>query len=174
MNARSIACLLALTTGASLLACGPADSAQADPAPANEFGPPDVEIPDPCALLTFAEVEQYLGRAPLSTETPDVGTHARMCTWMTPSQARPIIGLHVTTGAMKDWDAFVEYMVEGEWGDPRTEGQRVDVGRFGYLTAEELQVHTEQGWLLDFGQIRGAGASEGVLELARLAVGRLP
>jgi Protein of unknown function (DUF3558) len=61
---------------------------------------------DVCGLLTSAEIEQALGKAPSSE--PKAGSEGMSeCSWPSPEGASPLVHLVVSPSGQDSWEAFV-------------------------------------------------------------------
>ena len=71
------------------------------------------------------------------------------------------------------WDEYREYMIEGDYGDPDTDGERIEIGRFGHYRKDTsmIQVQTDSRNLITL-MVRGA-TREQIVDLASKAVARL-
>jgi hypothetical protein len=162
---------------AGLTACSEAPPANAGAGAAVPAAPAaGSAFPDPCSLVTDAEVGEATGNTPDTHATEQMGPGAGMCTWTVAGSTFPVAVLNLTEGASSSWDEFVQGMVERGYGNPQQDGERIDLGRFGYYDGTQLQVHAETGLLLTFAppnRLRGDAAKAAMLTLARAALSRL-
>jgi hypothetical protein len=124
---------------------------------------------DACTLLTAAEIEATMGVAPGEAERPE----SFSCQWPNPDSAFPVAYVGVSWHSSASWEEYREYMIEADYGDPDTDGERIDIGRFGHYHKDTsmIQVQTESKTLVTL-MARGA-TREQIVDLASKAVARL-
>jgi hypothetical protein len=131
---------------------------------------------DVCSLLTFDEIEQVTTIRPDAALSETMGRTLPGCSYTSERELYPVAHVGIQEGAHDSWDAWVAAMIASGWGDPSTDGERVDIGRFGHYRNGLLQVGTGDMILtvLVNSSGRKARGKEGVIELARHALTRLP
>jgi hypothetical protein len=114
-----------------------------------------------------------MGVTPGKTERPDPRVNS--CEWSNPDpdSVAPVASIALSWHSSDSWDEYREYMIEGNYGDPATDGERVDIGRWGHYRPEvsAIQVQTDSHVLITLG---GRGATrEQIVDLASKAVARI-
>jgi hypothetical protein len=124
---------------------------------------------DACALLTAAEIEATMGIAPGEAERPQ----SFSCEWPNPESPFPVAYLGVSAPNIGSWEEYRADMVDQGFGDPETEGARIDIGRFGHYQPDVsiIQVQTDSNILITL-SVRGS-SREQIVDLASKAVARL-
>jgi len=95
------------------------------------------------------------------------------CQWSNPDSAFPVAYIGLSWQPSVSWEEYREYMIEGDYGDPDTDGERIDIGRFGHYHKDTsmIQVQTDSKNLITL-MVRGA-TREQIVDLASKAVARL-
>lgn len=124
---------------------------------------------DACALLTAAEIEATMGITPGEAERPQ----SFSCEWPNPDSPFPVAYIGISTPNIGSWEEYRAEMIEQGFGDPDTEGARIDIGRFGHYQNEVsiIQVQTNSHILITL-SVRGS-TKEQIVDLARKAVARI-
>jgi len=124
---------------------------------------------DACTLLTAAEIEATMGVAPGEAERPE----SFSCQWPNPESPFPVAYIGLSTPNIGSWEDYRAGMIEEGFGDPDTEGARIDIGRFGHYHKDVsmIQVQTDSDVLVTL-SVRGS-TREQIVDLASKAVARL-
>jgi hypothetical protein len=161
MRTTLYACCPLAVIGLILAGCG-------GDTPATSSSSPSAEV-DACTLLTAAEIEATMGVKPGEVER----TEPFSCQWPNPGSPFPVAYIGVSQHSAGSWEEYREYMIEGDYGDPDTDGERIDIGRFGHYHEDTsmIQVQTDSRILITL-MARGA-TREQIVDLASKAVARL-
>jgi len=145
-------------------------------APATRGAKAGLAAIDVCSLVTFDEIEEVTTIRPDAALSETMGRTLPGCSYTSERELYPIAHVGIQEGAQDSWDAWVAAMIASGWGDPSTDGERVDIGRFGHYRNGLLQVGTGDMVLtvLVNSSGRKARGKDGVIELARHALTRLP